>query len=64
MITQEQVAEAVCEIYKEAAIILPDDIKKALQDAYDNEESDMARLNIKSIFIIIIYTRKFISISK
>ena len=49
MITQEQVAEAVCEIYKEAAIILPDDIKKALQDAYDNEESDIARLNIKSI---------------
>ena len=27
MITQEQIANAVCEIYKEAAIILPTDVK-------------------------------------
>lgn len=49
MITQEQVAEAVCQIYKEAAIVLPDDIKNALKKAYDNEDSDIAKLNIKSI---------------
>lgn len=49
MITQEQVADAVCEIYKKAVIILPTDIKEALENAYENEESDIARLNIKSI---------------
>lgn len=49
MITQEEVANAVCEIYKQAAIVLPDDIKRALKQAYENEDSDIARLNIKSI---------------
>lgn len=49
MITQQQVAEAVCDIYKQAAIILPEDIVNALKTAYDNEKSDIARLNIKSI---------------
>lgn len=49
MITQKQVANAVCRIYREAAIILPEDIKEALERAYVREESDIARLNIKSI---------------
>ena len=49
MITQQQVAEAVCDIYKQAAIILPEDIVNALKKAYDNEKSEIARLNIKSI---------------
>lgn len=49
MITQKEVADAVCNIYKEAAIVLPEDIKNALKLAYDNEDSDIARLNIKSI---------------
>ena len=49
MITQQQVAEAVCDIYKQAAITLPEDIVKALNQAYENEKSEIARLNIKSI---------------
>lgn len=49
MITQEQVANAVCQIYKEAAIILPTDIKNALKKAYENEDNDIAKLNIKSV---------------
>ncbi len=49
MITQQQVAEAVCDIYKQAAIILPEDIVNALRKAYENEKSEIARLNIKSI---------------
>ncbi len=49
MITQQQVAQAVCDIYKQAAIILPEDIVNALKEAYENETSDIARLNIKSI---------------
>ena len=39
MITQQQVAEAVCKIYKQAAITLPEDIVKALNQAYENEIS-------------------------
>ena len=49
MITQEQISKAICQIYKEAAIVLPDDIKNALQEAHNNEESEIARLNIKTI---------------
>lgn len=49
MITQKEVAEAVCEIYKQAAIVLPEDIKDALKDAYDNDDNEIARLNLKSI---------------
>ena len=49
MITQKDVADAVCKIYREAAIVLPEDIKSALKNAYDIEDSDIARLNIKSI---------------
>lgn len=49
MITQQQVAEAVCNIYKQAAIVLPEDIVKALNQAYEKEKSEIARLNIKSI---------------
>lgn len=49
MITQEQVANAVCEIYKEAVIKIPRDIKDALKNAYENEENDIAKLNIKTI---------------
>jgi fumarate hydratase subunit alpha len=49
MITEKQVTDAVCEIYKEAVINLPEDVKKALQNAYENEDSDIAKLNLKSI---------------
>lgn len=49
MITQQEVAQAVCDIYKQAVIVLPDDIKNALKKAYDNEDSEIARLNISSI---------------
>ena len=49
MISQEQVSECVCEIIKEAVIKLPNDVKEALQHAYDIEESEIAKLNIKSI---------------
>lgn len=49
MITQEQVTNAVCEIYKEAVIKIPSDIKDALKNAYENEENDIAKLNIKTI---------------
>ena len=49
MITQEQVADTVCKLYKEAVIKLPSDVKSALKKAYEIEENDIAKLNIKSI---------------
>ena len=49
MITQEQVADTVCKLYKEAVIKLPSDVKSALKNAYEIEENDIAKLNIKSI---------------
>ena len=49
MITQEQVAQAVYYCYKQAAIILPSDIKEGLEEAYEREDEDIAKLNIKSI---------------
>ena len=66
MITQKQVANAVCQIYKEAAIILPDDIKEALQNAYEREESDIAKLNIKSIIFcfLLIFLYRYLDSGK
>ena len=49
MITQKQVADTVCKLYKEAVIKLPSDVKSALKNAYEIEENDIAKLNIKSI---------------
>ncbi|RAP51304.1 MAG: fumarate hydratase [Methanosphaera sp. rholeuAM270] len=49
MISQKEVAEAVCGIYEQAAIVLPEDVRNALKDAYDSEDNEIARLNLKSI---------------
>jgi len=49
MISQKRVEEEVCRLFKEAVIKLPDDVKKALKDAYDMEEDETALLNLKAI---------------
>lgn len=49
MITQEQIAQTVCQTYKKAVINLPEDIKDALRKAYDCEDNEIAKLNLKSI---------------
>lgn len=49
MITQEEICNTVCDLYREAAIVLPDDIKEGLKIAYENEESDIAKLNIETV---------------
>jgi fumarate hydratase subunit alpha len=49
MISQKRVEEEVCRLFKEAVIKLPDDVKKALKDAYDLEEDETALLNLKAI---------------
>ena len=49
MITKEIIKESVYELYKEAVIVLGDDVKKSLEDALKIEEHDLAKLNIKAI---------------
>ena len=49
MITQSTVEDTIFNLFKEAVIKLPDDVKKSLEDAYKNEDQEIARLNLKAI---------------
>ena len=49
MITQKQVEDCICKLYKNSVIELPEDVKNALKKAYDNESDDTARLNLEAI---------------
>ena len=49
MIKQSTIEDTIFNLFKEAVIKLPDDVKKALGDAYKNEDHDLARLNLKAI---------------
>jgi fumarate hydratase subunit alpha len=49
MITERTIEDTVFYLFKEAVIKLPDDVVKALQDAYKKEDHKLARLNLKAI---------------
>nr|WP_303210122.1 fumarate hydratase [Methanobrevibacter smithii] len=49
MITQDMIKDAVYELYKKAAIVLGNDVKKALENALKVEDNELARLNIEAI---------------
>ena len=49
MITKDVIKDTVYELYKQAVIVLGDDVKKSLEDALKIEEHDLARLNIEAI---------------
>ena len=49
MITQKQIEDTICSLYRDSVIELPEDIKNALKKAYDNETNETARLNLKAI---------------
>ncbi len=49
MITQKEVEDIICRLFKQAVIKLPDDVKEALTDAYQGEYQEIARLNLKAI---------------
>ncbi len=49
MITQKQVEDTICSLYKDSVIELPKDVKDALKEAYANENDETARLNLKAI---------------
>ena len=49
MITEKQIEDTIYQLYKEAAIVLGDDVKCALEEALIREDSDLGQLNIKAI---------------
>lgn len=49
MITQKEITNAVCNLYKEAVIKLPNDIEEALKKAYEKETHQLGQLNLKAI---------------
>jgi fumarate hydratase subunit alpha len=49
MIKQSTIEDTVFDLFKEAVIKLPDDVKKALEDAYKQEDHELACLNLKAI---------------
>jgi fumarate hydratase subunit alpha len=49
MITQKQIEDTICSLYRDSVIELPKDVKNALKDAYANENDETARLNLKAI---------------
>jgi len=49
MITQSTIEETVFNLFKEAVIRLPQDVKNAIEDAYKMEDHEIARLNLKAI---------------
>ncbi len=49
MISEKQVEDTIYQLYKQAAIVLGDDVKSALEDALKREDSELGRLNIKAI---------------
>ncbi|ADC46407.1 fumarate hydratase FumA1 [Methanobrevibacter ruminantium M1] len=49
MITEKQIEDTIYQLYKQAAIVLGDDVKSALEDALKREDSELGQLNIKAI---------------
>ncbi|PKL67310.1 MAG: fumarate hydratase [Methanobacteriales archaeon HGW-Methanobacteriales-1] len=49
MITQKTIEDTICNLYQEAVINLPGDVKSALQAAYKTEDSELGLLNLKAI---------------
>ena len=49
MISEKQIEDTICQIYRDAAIVLGDDVKSALKNALDSEDEELAKLNISNI---------------
>lgn len=49
MISQKKVENLIFQLFKKAVINLPPDVKQALETAYNLEENEIARLNLKAI---------------
>jgi len=49
MITEKQIEDTICQLYKKAVISLPEDVKKSLKEALKDESDELAILNIEAI---------------
>ncbi|MEN6592721.1 MAG: fumarate hydratase [Methanobacterium sp.] len=49
MITQKQIEDVTSNLFKQAVIELPSDVRKALEEAYKREDQDIARTNLEAI---------------
>jgi len=49
MIKEELISDTICQLYKKAAIVLPDDVKKSIESALKVEDNELAKLNIEAI---------------
>ena len=49
MITEKQIEDTIYQLYKQAAIVLQDDVKCSLEEALKREDSDLGKLNIGAI---------------
>lgn len=49
MISQKQIKDTICSLFKQAVIELPPDVIKALENAYRNEDHELARINLEAI---------------
>lgn len=49
MISEKQIEDTIYQLYKQAAIVLGDDVKSALKDALKREDTDLGKLNIGAI---------------
>lgn len=49
MITQKQVEDVICNLFKQAVIEPPSDVRKALEEAYKREDQGIARTNLEAI---------------
>ena len=47
MITEKQIEDTIYQLYKQAAIVLGDDVKCALEDALKREDSDLGKAKIQ-----------------
>lgn len=49
MISQKEIEDTICKLFKQAVIELPPDVKRALEEAYEKETSQIAKLNLEAI---------------
>lgn len=49
MISQKEIEDTICKLFKQAVIELPPDVKRALEKAYEKETSQIAKLNLEAI---------------
>lgn len=58
MISQKQIEDTVCNLLKQAVIELPPDVTRALEEAYQKEDHELALLNLEAILKNIMAARE------